>query len=125
MRKHGLRPTLGNTGGVDFPNGIIHPEVHDKIEASIRPHIDLCAKNDVRTIITVGGQRRGMPFDQAMDNAARFLTRIKGQLEERNVTIAIENMNNRAPTRATGARTRCSGTGTGASRCASASIHPT
>ena len=95
MRKHGLRPTLGNTGGVDFPNGIIHPEVHDKIEASIRPHIDLCAKNDVRTIITVGGQRRGMPFDQAMDNAARFLTRIKGQLEERNVTIAIENMNNR------------------------------
>jgi hypothetical protein len=61
---------LANTGGVDFPNGLIHPEVHDKIEASVRPHIDLCAKNDVRTFITVGGQRRGMAFEQAADNAA-------------------------------------------------------
>jgi hydroxypyruvate isomerase len=95
MRKHGLRPTLAPTGGVDFPNGLIHPEVHDKIEGPLRAHIDLCAKNDVRTFISVGGQRRGMPFDQAMDNAARFLNRIKGQLEERNVTLAIENMNNR------------------------------
>jgi hydroxypyruvate isomerase len=95
MRKHGLRPTLAPTGGVDFPNGLIHPEVHDRIEASVRAHIDLCARNDVRTFISVGGQRRGMPFDQAMDNAARFLNRIKGQLEERNVTLAIENMNNR------------------------------
>jgi hydroxypyruvate isomerase len=95
LRKYGLRPTLANTGGVDFPNGIIHPEVHDKIEASLHPHIDLCAKNDVRTIITVGGQRRGMSFEEAADNAAAFLNRIKGHLEHRNVTIAIENMNNR------------------------------
>jgi hydroxypyruvate isomerase len=95
LKKYGLRPTLAGTGGVDFPNGIIHPEVHDKIEASLHPHIDLCAKNDVRTIITVGGQRRGMAFDEAADNAVAFLNRIKGHLEHRNVTIAVENMNNR------------------------------
>jgi hydroxypyruvate isomerase len=95
LRKHGLRPTLAGTGGVDFPNGLIHPEVHDKIEASVRPHIDMCAKNDVRTFISVGGQRRGMADEQAADNAVAFLNRIKGQLEDRQVTIAVENMNNR------------------------------
>ena len=95
LRKHGLRPTLGTTGGVDFPNGLIHPEVHDKVEAAIRPHIDLLAKNEVRTFISVGGQRRGMPYEQAADNAVAFLNRIKRQLEDRQVTIAIENMNNR------------------------------
>jgi hydroxypyruvate isomerase len=95
LRKHGLKPTLAPTGGVDFENGIIHPEVHDKIEAALHQHIDLCAKNDVRTIITVGGQRRGMDFDEAADNAVAFLNRIKGHLEHRNVTLAIENMNSR------------------------------
>jgi hydroxypyruvate isomerase len=95
LRKHGLRPTLGVTGGVDFPNGIIHPEVHSKIEAALRPHIDLCAKNDVKTFISVGGQRRGMEYERAADNAAAFLNRIKSQLEDRQINIAVENMNNR------------------------------
>jgi hydroxypyruvate isomerase len=49
----------------------------------------------VRRIITIGGQRRGMSYEDAADNAVAFLNRIKGQLEERDVTIAIENMNNR------------------------------
>ena len=95
LRRHGLEPLLVGTGGVDFENGIIHPEVHDQIETSIRPYIDMCADNNVRTIITIGGQRRGMAYEQGADNAIAFLNRIKGQLEERNVTIAIENMNNR------------------------------
>jgi hydroxypyruvate isomerase len=49
----------------------------------------------VRRIITIGGQRRGMPYERGADNAVAFLNRIKGQLEERNVTIAMEIMNNR------------------------------
>ena len=95
LRRHGLEPLLVGTGGVDFENGIIHPEVHDQIETTLRPYIDMCAENGVRRVITIGGQRRGMPYDAAADNAVAFLNRIKGQLEERNVTIAIENMNNR------------------------------
>jgi hydroxypyruvate isomerase len=95
LRRHGLEPLLVGTGGVDFENGIIHPQVHDQIETSIRPYIDMCADEGVRTIITIGGQRRGMSYDDGADNAVAFLNRIKGQLEERGVTIAIENMNNR------------------------------
>jgi hydroxypyruvate isomerase len=55
----------------------------------------MCADNGVRTIITIGGQRRGMPYEDAAEHAVSFLNRIKGQLEARDVTIAIENMNNR------------------------------
>lgn len=95
LRRHGLEPLLVGTGGVDFENGIIHPEVHDQIETSMRPYIDLCNENNARTIITIGGQRRGMSYEEGADNAVAFLNRIKSQLEDRNVTIAIENMNNR------------------------------
>lgn len=95
LRKHGLEPLLGGAGPVTFENGLSHAEVHDELEKAIRPHIDMCAREHVRTFISIGGQRRGMPHAQGADNAVAFLNRIKGQLEERNVTIAIENMNNR------------------------------
>ncbi len=95
LRKHGLEPLLAGAGPVTFENGIIHPEVHAQLEKDIRPWIDTVADAGVKTIITIGGQRRGMPFEQATDNAVAFLNRIKGHLEDRGVTIAIENMNNR------------------------------
>lgn len=95
LRRHGLEPLIVGTGGVDFEHGLIHPEVHDKIEASIRPWIDKCADNGVERIISIGGKRHGMPYDVAADNAVAFLDRIKQQLERRKVTLAIEIMNNR------------------------------
>jgi hydroxypyruvate isomerase len=95
LRKHGLEPLLAGAGPVTFENGIIHPEVHAQLEKDIRPWIDTVADAGVKTIITIGGQRRGMPYEQAADNAVAFLNRIKSQLEDRGVTIAIENMNNR------------------------------
>ncbi len=95
LRKYGLEPLLVGTGGVDFKNGIIHPEVHDQIEATLRPYIDMVAAQGIKRIISIGGQRQGMPYKEAADNAVRFLNRIKGQLEDRGVQFAVENMNNR------------------------------
>jgi len=95
LRKHGLEPLLAGAGPVTFENGIIHPEVHAQLEKDLRVWIDSVADQGGKTIITIGGQRRGMPYEQAADNAVAFLSRIKGQLEDRDVTIAIENMNNR------------------------------
>ena len=48
--------------------------------------IDQVADQGAKTIITIGGQRRGMPYEQAADNAVAFLNRIKGHLENRGVT---------------------------------------
>jgi hydroxypyruvate isomerase len=95
LRQHGLEPLLAGAGPVTFENGIIHPEVHAALEPPLREHIDMCAAENVRLIITIGGQRRGMEYERAADNAVAFLNRIKSHLEDREVTIAIENMNNR------------------------------
>jgi hydroxypyruvate isomerase len=95
LRRHGLEPLLAGAGPVTFENGIIHPEVHAQLERDLRPYIDSVADDGAKLFITIGGQRRGMPYEQAADNAVAFLNRIKSQLEDRGVTIAIENMNNR------------------------------
>jgi hydroxypyruvate isomerase len=95
LRKHGLEPLLAGAGPVTFQDGLIHSEVHAQLERDIRPYIDSVADNGAKLFITIGGQRRGMPYEQAADNAVAFLNRIKSQLEDRGVTIAIENMNNR------------------------------
>jgi hydroxypyruvate isomerase len=95
LRKYGLEPLLAGAGPVTFENGIIHPEVHAQLEKDLRVWIDQVADEGAKTIITIGGQRRNMPYEQAADNAVAFLNRIKGHLEDRGVTIAIENMNNR------------------------------
>ncbi len=125
LRKHGLEPLLAGAGPVTFENGIIHPEVHDDLEKTFGSYIDTVADQGAKTIITIGGQRRGMPYEQAADNAVAFLNRIKGQLEDRGVTIAIENMNNRRSIRVSAARIRPSAVGGGVSACASASIRRT
>lgn len=95
LRKYGLEPLLAGAGPVTFENGIIHPEVHAQLEKDLRTWIDTVADQGAKTIITIGGQRRGMPYEQAADNAVAFLNRMKSHLEDRGVTIAIENMNNR------------------------------
>jgi hydroxypyruvate isomerase len=95
LRKYGLEPLLAGAGPVTFENGIVHPEVHAQLEKDLRAWIDTVADQGATTVITIGGQRRGMPYEQAADNAVAFLNRMKGQLEDRGVTIAIENMNNR------------------------------
>lgn len=95
LRKHGLEPLLAGAGPVTFENGIIHPEVHAQLEKDLNAWIDSVADQGAKTIITIGGQRRGMPYEQGADNAVAFLNRVKGHLEDRGVTIAIENMNNR------------------------------
>jgi hydroxypyruvate isomerase len=95
LKKHGLVPTMAGAGPVSFPEGLIHKEVHDKLEPALRTHIDLCASHGVTNIISVGGQRRGMAEAEAADNAVAFLNRIKSHLEDKNVTLAIENMNHK------------------------------
>jgi hydroxypyruvate isomerase len=95
LRKHGLEPLLAGPGPVTFDNGLIHPEVHDQLEKELKPFVDMCARENVRTFISIGGKRRGMAYEEGAKNAVAFLNRIKGYLEEKNVTIAIENMNNR------------------------------
>jgi hydroxypyruvate isomerase len=95
LKKYGLIPTMAGAGPVTFPDGLIHKEVHDKIEQPMRNAIDVCAAGGCPNIITVGGQRRGMNEAEAADNAVAFLNRVKAHAEDKGVTISLENMNNK------------------------------
>jgi len=94
LKKYGLTPSMAGAGPVTFQDGLIHKEVHARIEQPLREAIDVCAVGGCPNIITVGGQRRGMADAEAADNAVTFLNRIKGHAEDKGVTISLENMNN-------------------------------
>ena len=93
LKKYGLIPTMAGAGPVNFQDGLIHKEAHDKLEPALRAYIDNCASHGVASIISAGGQRRGMSEAEGADNAVAFLNRIKGHLEEKNVTLCTEIMN--------------------------------
>jgi hydroxypyruvate isomerase len=95
LKKCGLIPTMGGTGGVTFEDGLIRKELHDKLEASVRANIDECAAAGVPNMISVGGQRKGMSYEEGADNAVAFLNRIKGHAEDKGVTFCLEIMNDK------------------------------
>jgi len=95
LKKYGLIPTMAPPGGVNMENGIIHKETHEKFLASLGAAIDECAAAGCPNIITVGGQRKGMPDQEGADNAVEFLNRIKSRAEDKGVTICMEVMNSK------------------------------
>ncbi len=98
LKKYGLRPLMVDSQAISFEDGIIHAELHDKIEADFRPWIKRCADNGVYTLALLGGQKRGMEPERALDNAVAFANRIKAELEDAGLIAAIENVNDRNPT---------------------------
>jgi hydroxypyruvate isomerase len=95
LKKHGLVCTMAPAMGVTIADGLIRPELHDAIEKSMRAEIDLCAANGYPNIITVGGERRGIGYEEGKDRCAAILNRIKAPAEDKGVTICIEVVNSK------------------------------
>jgi len=95
LRKYGLIPTMGPTGGVSFENGLIRKELHESLEKSVRVTLDECAAAGCPNMITVGGQRKGMSYEEGADNCVAFFNRVKSHAEDKGVTICLEIMNNK------------------------------
>lgn len=95
LKKYGLIPTMGPTGGVTFKDGLIRKELHDSLEKSMSETLDVCASNGCPNMIAVGGQRRGMSYEEGADNAVAMLNRVKHHAEDKGVTICLENMNSK------------------------------
>jgi hydroxypyruvate isomerase len=95
LRKYGLIPTMGPTGGVSFENGLIRQELHEGLEKSVRATLDDCAAAGCPNMITVGGQRKGMSYEEGADSCVAFFNRVKAHAEDKGVTICLEIMNNK------------------------------
>jgi hydroxypyruvate isomerase len=95
LKKHGLVCTMAPAMGVTIRDGLIRPELHDAIEKSFHDEIDLCAANGWKNIITVGGERRGIGYEEGRDRCVSMLNRVKAHAEDKRVTICIEVVNSK------------------------------
>jgi len=95
LKKYGLVCTMAPAMGVTIRDGLIRPELHDAIEKSMRDEIDLCAANGWPNIITVGGERRGIGYEDGKAHCTALLDRIKAHAEDKGVTICIEVVNSK------------------------------
>jgi hydroxypyruvate isomerase len=95
LKKHGLVCTMAPAMGVTIRDGLIRPELHAAIEKAFHEEIDLCAANGWRNIITVGGERRGIGYEEGKDQCVAILNRIKAHAEDKRITICMEVVNSK------------------------------
>ena len=95
LKQYGLAPALMTGAGTTFQDGLIRKELHDKFEAAFHSGIDACAAAGCPNLIAMPGERRGMPYEQAADNAAAILSRVKGYAEQKGVTLCMEITNSK------------------------------
>jgi hydroxypyruvate isomerase len=95
LKKHGLICTMAPARGVTIRDGLIRPELHEAIERAMHEEIDQCAADGCPNIITVGGERRGIGYEEGKDRAIALLNRVKSHAEDKGVTICIEVVNSK------------------------------
>jgi hydroxypyruvate isomerase len=95
LEKHGLICTMAPAMGVTIRDGLIRPELHQAIERSMHEEIDLCAARKFPNIITVGGERRGIGYEEGKEHCAALLNRVKSHAEDQGITICIEVVNSK------------------------------
>ncbi len=93
MKQYGLTPAMMTGAGTTFQDGLIRKELHGKFEEAFRAGIDTCAAVGCPNLIAMPGERRGMPYGEAADNAAAILSRVKSYAEQKGVTLCMEITN--------------------------------
>jgi hydroxypyruvate isomerase len=97
LKKYGLVPTMAPMSFTAIPDGIVHKEQHDTLEKALRAEVDVCVAGGCEKIITFAGQRKGMSYEEGLDNCEVFLKRVKGYLEDKSITLCLENTNSKYP----------------------------
>jgi hydroxypyruvate isomerase len=96
LRKYGLTPSMYPQGpGGTIPDALNRTENHDRLEKSLRAAIDESAEAKVPNVITFSGNRKGMDDRVGADNCVTFLSKIKGQAEDKGVTVCMELLNSK------------------------------
>ncbi len=94
LEKYGLTCAVGN-GICSIRDGTNRVENHASIEAKARDLISAASKAGVPNLIVFSGNRGGMSDEEAWDNSAVVLNRIKAQAEDEGVTILMELLNSK------------------------------
>ena len=94
LEKYGLTCAVGN-GICRIPDGTNRTENHASIEANAGDLIDAAQRSGVPNLIVFSGNRRGMSDEEAWENSAAVLNRIKARAEDAGVTILMELLNSK------------------------------
>src|SRR5262249_51220179 len=97
LKKYGLVPTMGPMSFASLTDGLVHKDQWAMVEKALREEVDACAAGGCKGIITFAGQKKGMTFEQGMDLTVEFMNRVKAMLEDKGVTLCMENANSRYP----------------------------
>jgi hydroxypyruvate isomerase len=96
LKKYGLTPTMTPPPyGGTIPDGINNKDNHARIEKTIREIIDMAAAAGCPNVITLSGNRRGMPDEEGAGNCVLFLNKVKPQAEDKGVNICMELLNSK------------------------------
>jgi hydroxypyruvate isomerase len=94
-RRYGLVCTMGYAGGGEIGKALNRVENHAAIEQGFRMNIPRAAKAGVPNVITVSGNRGGMPDEEGARNTVAGLNRVKKIAEDHGVTICMELLNSK------------------------------
>jgi hydroxypyruvate isomerase len=82
-------------GACEIPDGFNRKKNHDRLEKSVREHVDFAAENGLPSVIVFSGNRRGMSDDEGLANCVEGLKRVVGHAEEKKITICMELLNSK------------------------------
>jgi len=91
VKKYGLAVSMVNSHSLT--NGIADKKYHDECLARLREAIDATSEAGFPNVISLSGNRRGIPDDVGIENAVEVLKKIAGHAEQKKVTICMEYLN--------------------------------
>jgi len=93
LKKYDLVATMVNTHGI--ANGLNNPRYHEDCLTRIRRSIEAAADAGFPNVITLSGNRAGMPDDEGLKNCVVALKQVIGLAEQKKVTICMELLNSK------------------------------
>lgn len=94
VAKYGLTCAVGS-GVCSIADGLNVTANHTQIEANFRKLLPLAAKHKVPNLICFSGNRRNISDEEAWENCAMLLNKVKAQAEDVGVTIIMELLNSK------------------------------
>lgn len=95
IKKYGLSVSGSPRDTMTIADGMLRKNLHASLEKDMHAIIDRSAANGVRNMIAVGGQRKGISYEEGADIIVAFLNRLKAHAEEKSVNICMEVMNSK------------------------------
>lgn len=95
LKKYGIDSSMCNGAEPSLTEGWCEPKYHDDLTKRYLKHIDLVADAGYTNLILFTGNKRGMTYEEGLENCVTGLQRIVPHAEKRGVVLFLELFNSR------------------------------